>query len=165
MKIYLGTDHAGYELKETVKQYLTEAGHEVIDCGAAAFDEYDSYVGYVAEAARGAAQDPKARAIIMGGSGQGEAMAANRIKGVRAAVYYAAGSAAKLDHSGAPGKDDGFDIVRLSRHHNNSNVLSIGARFVTVEQAKQAIDVWLQTSFADDPRYDDRNQELDAIEP
>jgi len=165
MKIYLGSDHAGFDLKEALRHYLSEGGHEVVDCGNTVKDNNDDFVKYVTDAARQAAQDPETRAIILGGSGQGEAMAANRLHGVRATVYYAPGNARETDVSGTFGEGDGLDIVRLSRKHNNSNVLSLGARFVTFELAKTVVNVWLETDFSGDKRYDDRNRQLDAIEP
>lgn len=165
MKIYLGSDHAGFDLKEAIKHYLSEGGHEVVDCGNTQLDRSDNYVEFVTAAARQAAQDPAAKAIIFGGSGQGEAIAANRLHNVRAAVYYAPGNARELDVSGAPSAGDGFDIVRLSRLHNDSNVLSLGARFITFEQAKAVIGVWLETEFSGDQRHIDRNRQLDALEP
>ena len=116
--IFLGTDHAGFELKEAIKAHLDSSGYEVEDLGAHWFDGDDDYPDFIFPCARAVAADPESRGIILGGSGQGEAMAANRIKGVRAAVYY--GSERQ--------------IARLSREHNNANVLSLGARFISEQE-------------------------------
>lgn len=151
MKIYLGTDHAGFELKEKIKSWLLEWGYEFEDMGAYALDAQDDYpdfIGPVAKAValRQAKGDYGIRGIIIGGSGQGEAMVANRFKGVRAAVFYGGN----------------LDIVRLSREHNNANVLSIGARFITEDEAREAIKIWLETPFTDDPRHVRRIEKIDS---
>lgn len=131
MKIHLATDHAGFELKNQVSAWLAEElGHEVVDHGAQTFDAMDDYPDFVIPAARAVQASPqREKAIIFGGSGQGEAMAANRFGNVRAAVYYGGE----------------LDIVRLSREHNDANVLSLGARFVSFKQAQEAITLWLAT--------------------
>ena len=136
--IILAADHAGFELKEKIKAYLTGLGYECKDMGAVKMDPVDDYPDFIIPAARKVAENPgENRGIIFGGSGQGEAMAANRIKGVRAAVYY----------GGAE------EIIRLSREQNNANVLSIGVRFVTLAQAKKAVKMWLETPFSEDKRH------------
>lgn len=142
MKIYLATDHAGFELKNELKAHLVErGGYEIEDCGAHTFDEYDDYPDYIAVAAKKVSRAPQqSRAIILGGSGQGEAMLANRFKNVRAAVYY--------------GHD--LEIVRLSRQHNDANVLSLGARFLDAYLAKEAVDVWLATAPLAEEKYSRR---------
>ena len=131
MKIFLATDHAGFELKEFIKSHLNALNHEVEDCGALEMDPLDDYPDFIIPAAEKVAKDPNSRGIIMGGSGQGEAIAANRIKGVRAVVFY----------------DGPMDIVKLSRTHNNANILSFGARFINQEKAADAVDLWLNESF------------------
>ncbi|MDE1970500.1 MAG: RpiB/LacA/LacB family sugar-phosphate isomerase [Patescibacteria group bacterium] len=137
MKIYLGTDHAGFELKESIKSFLLEKGYEVQDCGAFSFDPGDDYPDFIRPAAEAVAQDESSRGIVLGGSGEGEAMVANRIPGVRATVYYG-GS---------------HEIIRLSRAHNNANVLSLGARFVSKEEAFTVIALWLETPFSEEERH------------
>ena len=130
--IYLGADHAGFELKEEIKKFLLGLGLGVEDKGAMELDLDDDYPDFVYPVAQAVAQDPGAsRGIVLGGSGQGEAMVANRVKGVRSAVYY-----------GGP-----LDIVKLSRQHNDANVLSLGARFLTKEQVIEAVKLWLDTPF------------------
>ena len=138
MIIYLATDHAGFNLKEKIKQFLTELGYETQDFGAFSFESTDDYPDFVKLAAEAVAKDPEnSRAIVLGGSGQGEAMVANRYKGVRAAV---------LDKYDA-------DIIKLSREHNNANVLSLGARFLKEEEALSAVKLWLETPFTGEERH------------
>lgn len=148
MKIYLGTDHAGFELKEEIKTYLKGKGLVVEDQGAFVLDPEDDYTDYVKIVAKMVQSDPESVGIILGGSGQGEAICANRYKGVRAVVYYGGSS----------------EIIRLSREHNNANTLSLGARFVKPEEAKQAIDLWLATPFSQDERHLRRIHEIDDEE-
>ncbi|HRZ30172.1 MAG TPA: RpiB/LacA/LacB family sugar-phosphate isomerase [Candidatus Paceibacterota bacterium] len=148
MKIYLGTDHAGFELKEQIKTYLKGKGLIVEDQGAFALDPEDDYTDYVKIVAKMVHSDPESVGIILGGSGQGEAICANRYKGIRAVVYYG-GS---------------LDIIKLSREHNNANILSFGARFVKSEEAKQVIDLWLTTPFSEDERHARRIHEIDDDE-
>jgi len=146
--IYLASDHAGLEHKNAVRDWLSAEGFIVEDCGAHVFDADDDFPDFIQLAAGAVAALPASRkAIIFGGSGQGEAMQANRYKGVRAAVYY-----------GAP-----KEIASLSREHNDSNVLSIGARFVTVEEAKEVIWMWLHTESSGDGKYHRRNVKLDRF--
>ncbi len=146
MKIYLATDHAGFDLKEALKSHLSLNGYEVEDCGAHTLDPADDYPDFIIPAAQKVAEDADSLGIIMGGSGQGEAMAANRVKGVRAAVYY----------------DGPLDIVELSRTHNNANILSLGARFVSAEKARTVVDLWLKKSF-EGGRHQHRIEKLDSI--
>ena len=131
MKIFLAADHAGFELKEFLSNHLIHLEYNVEDCGAYEMDSTDDYPDFIIPAARKVASDPDSRGIIMGGSGQGEAIAANRIKGVRAAVYY----------------DGPIDIVRLSRSHNNANILSLGARFISNEKAVEVVKMWFNEPF------------------
>jgi ribose 5-phosphate isomerase B len=145
MTIHLGTDHAGFELKEYIKNFLAEKGHEmVIDHGAHVFNSEDDYPDFIKPVAQAVAKDLESRGIIFGASGQGEAMCANRIKGIRAAVWY----------GGDP------DIVKLSREHNNANILSIGARFVSKENVCTTIEGWLTHPF-EGGRHERRITKLD----
>lgn len=146
MKIFLGADHAGYALKEAVKLLLRRIGYSVSDEGAFGYDEADDYTDFIKIVSRQVASNPdEDRGIIFGGSGQGEAMVANRFPGVRAAVYY-----------GGPD-----DIVTLSRQHNDANVLSIGARFVETKQAIAAVRLWLGTPFLGEERHRRRITKID----
>ena len=131
MKIYLASDHAGYKLKGFLTEYLVKLGFNVEDCGAHDMNPSDDYPDFIIPAARKVAGDSDAKGIIMGGSGQGEAIAANRVKGVRAVVYY----------------DGPLEIIKLSRSHNNANILSLGARFIAPEKAVEAVDLWLNEPF------------------
>lgn len=152
-KIHLATDHAGYYLKEAVKEYLDEHKHHIVDHGATALNETDDYPDFVHPAAEAVSQDPQTnRGIIFGHSGQGEAMVANRHEGVRAAVYYGEPTHSEKSAQG---------IIELSRRHNDANVLSVGAGFVTEEQAIEAIDLWLETEFSEANRHERRINKID----
>ena len=144
MKIFLASDHAGFELKEFLSNHLTHLRYNIEDCGAYKMDPSDDYPDFIIPAARKVANNPDSRGIIMGGSGQGEAIAANRIKGVRAAVYY----------------DGPIDIVKLSRSHNNANILSLGARFISNEKAAEVVKMWLNEPF-EGGRHQKRIDKLD----
>lgn len=138
MIIYLGTDHAGFALKEHLAHFLKARGHEVVDCGAYTLEPEDDYPDFIGVVAQKVSENPdSAKGIIIGGSGQGEAIAANRHAHVRAAVYY-----------GGP-----TDIVKLSREHNNANILSLGARFLTETEAEAVVALWLTTAFSNDERH------------
>ncbi len=164
MYIYLAADHAGFHLKEAIKAHLIGQDYEVYDMGAHQYDPNDNFTDFIAEAAREVSEDPDdAIAFIFGGSGQGEAMAANRFPDVRAAVYYGPRTPnASRDSEGALGADP-LDIVRLAREHNDANVLSFGARFVTEAEAREAVACFLITPFSGRERYDVRNRALDDL--
>ena len=142
--IVLATDHAGFELKEHVKRFLIKKGYDIKDFGALEYDGLDDYPDFILPAAKYISEH-KLIGIIFGGSGQGEAMAANRIKGIRAAVFY-------------NGPDE---IVELSRLHNNANILSIGARFVSDQEVEKVIELWLSTDF-EEGRHIKRINKLDS---
>ena len=144
MKIYIAADHAGFNLKKYLKKQLLADGYDIEDCGAFHFDPLDDYPDFIIPAAEKVANQPNSRGIIIGGSGQGEAMAANRIQGVRAAVYY----------------DGPIDIVKLSRLHNNANILSLGARFLSVERSTEILNIWLEEKFEGE-RHENRINKLD----
>lgn len=148
--IILASDHAGFALKEAVKKFLREKGYAVDDIGAHAMDPEDDYPFYMSKAAMEVAKNLSghARAIIFGGSGEGEAIVANRFPGVRAIVWYG-GS---------------HEILKLARQHNDANVLSLGARLVGEEEAKKAIIEWLETPFSGEERHRRRIEEIDSIE-
>ena len=144
MKIYIAADHAGFKLKNHLKEQLLTDEYDIEDCGAFDFEPLDDYPDFIIPAAEKVANQPDSRGIIIGGSGQGEAMAANRILGVRAAVYY----------------DGPLDIVKLSRLHNNANILSLGARFLSTERAIQILNLWLTEKF-EGGRHEIRIDKLD----
>ncbi|MBI4114738.1 MAG: RpiB/LacA/LacB family sugar-phosphate isomerase [Candidatus Niyogibacteria bacterium] len=147
MKIYIGTDHAGFELKEKLKVFLSELGYEVEDMGAHELNDQDDYPDFIRPVADAVSKNSESRGIILGGSGQGEAMVANRIKGVRAAVYYGGTK----------------EIVILSREHNNANILSLGARFISDEEAMSVVKLWLETAFPEEERHQRRIDKIDNI--
>ena len=147
MTIHFAADHAGYELKNSLMSFVKdEFGFDVKDHGAFELDEEDDYPDFVLPAAK-AVSENEDMAIILGGSGQGEAIAANRINGVRAVVYYGGTQ----------------EIITLSRQHNNANVLSLGARFLNLDEAKDVVRLWLQTSPSTEEKYHRRNSKLDII--
>jgi ribose 5-phosphate isomerase B len=145
MKIHIATDHAGLDLKNIIRDYLISKGHEVTDHGAHEYDALDDYPDYIFPCAKAVASDLESRGIILGGSGQGEAMAANRVKGVRAAVFY----------------NGPVEIVKLSREHNNANILSLGARFMTEDEIYNVIEMWLDEPFGGG-RHQRRIDKLDC---
>ena len=144
MIIHIATDHAGLELKEKVKSYLSKLDYEVIDHGAYEYDSLDDYPDFIFPCAKAVSNDLNSKGIILGGSGQGEAMAANRVKGVRAAVFY-------------NGPDE---IIKLSRQHNDANILSLGARFMSDQEMYKIIELWLSTDF-ESGRHKRRIEKLD----
>ena len=146
LNIHLATDHAGFALKEQIKSYLLEKGYQVIDHGALKYQSTDDYPDYILPAAKAVLKDINSFGLIFGGSGQGEAMQADRLKGIRATVYYGYNS----------------KIPSLSKQHNNSNILSIGARFVPFKEAIEVIDSWLNTAF-EGGRHNSRVQKLDML--
>ena len=137
MQIYIGSDHAGYALKESLKQYLGDLGHMVEDMGAYALNHADDYPDFITPVAVAISQTTGTMGIILGGSGEGEAMCANKVEGVRAAVFYG-GS---------------MDIVRLAREHNDANIISLGARFVQEGEAHEAVKLFISTAFTGEERH------------
>lgn len=135
--IYLATDHAGFELKGKIKQFLTQEGYKVKDFGAYEFDREDDYPDFVSLAAEAVSKNPKDWAIILGGSGQGEAIVANKFPNVRAVVYYG-----QSKH-----------LPELTRQHNDANVLSLGARFLNESEALEAVKLFLNTDFSNEERH------------
>jgi ribose 5-phosphate isomerase B len=171
MNIYIGADHAGFELKELLIASLGEIGHTVVDCGAYAEHDGDDYPLFISKVARAISEaesvriaeedaptlvaDPnryinETKGIVIGGSGQGEAIVANKFKHVRAALCY--------------GGSESSEIVKLSREHNNANILSLGARFLSHDQALELTLLWLRTEFTGDIRHIRRIHEIDSIE-
>ncbi len=156
--IFIASDHAGFALKSTLIEYLRVLGYKVEDMGAHVHDPEDDYPDFITSCAHKVAEEnlhsaDSARGIIIGGSGQGEAMCANRVLDIRAAVFYGPMRVTgMLDIEGSR-SEDGYDVVRLPRRHNNANILSIGARFVSVEEASKATRIFLETSFSNSPRH------------
>ena len=151
-KVYFAADHAGFALKNALIEHVRTLGYDVEDMGAHTLEPEDDYPDYMIPLAQKVAEE-NARGIIVGGSGQGEAMCANHVKGVRAAVFYGPRRVTiALDIEGGH-SEDGFDAVRLPRRHNNPNILSIGARFVSGEEADEAVRIFLETPFSGAPRH------------
>ena len=150
MKIYIGTDHAGFELKEELKIFLEKLGCEVEDKGAYEFNEADDYPDFIFPVVKAVAEDIArdlgSRGIVIGGSGQGEAIVANKVKGIRAAVVY-----------------DEYSS-EMSRKHNDANIISLGNRTLTISKAKELVKLWLETPFSNEERHKRRIEKIKAIE-
>ncbi|TSC85219.1 MAG: ribose 5-phosphate isomerase B [Parcubacteria group bacterium Gr01-1014_17] len=162
MKIYFAGDHAGFELKKELIEFVRSLGYETEDLGPFSYDANDDYPDFVIPLAKRIAENPPptpsfikegakgadflVRGIIIGGSGQGEAIVANRFAGVRAVVYYGGN----------------LEVVRKMREHNDANILSLGARFMSEEEAKTAVKLWLETPFSGDERHMRRLAKIDA---
>jgi len=178
-KIYLATDHRGFELKEKIKVWLHEWGYEYQDFGALTFKSDDDYTDFIPEVAKKVSLDPEnSKGIILGATGQGEAMLANRYKGVRAAVFYGPPFQFKRmswrkwlllgDDGGAGvmGTEElkiFMELIKLSREHNDSNVLSLGASFLGARAAKKIIKLWLETPFSEEERHKRRINKIDNV--
>jgi len=157
MTVYIAADHGGFTLKEKLKPFIESLGYEVIDCGAFTLDMQDDYPVFIQAAAREVAKDPGSRrAIVIGGSGQGEAFAANRIRGVRAVVYYGEPRQKQVD---ADGRE--LDMISSTREHNNSNVLSLAGRFLSEEEAMSAVKRWLAAPYDKADRHERRHEMLE----
>lgn len=151
--VFIAADHAGFRLKAALMEHLALLGQDVRDCGAYEPDPDDDYPDFMTPLAKSVAGTPGAYGVMCGGSGQGEAMCANRVPGVRAAVFYGPISAKEaLDREGGF-SEDGYDAVRLARRHNDANVLSLGARFVSILEATEALRIFLSTEYTADPRH------------
>ena len=146
MRVYLGSDHAGFELKARLAEWLTQAGHDPVDCGPPSYQRDDDYPVYVMRAATSVVGDPGSLGIVIGGSGNGEQIASNKIRGVRAAVAWTE------------------ETARLARQHNNANVLSLGARQYPIEDAVGFARVFVETPFSGDPRHVRRLDMIAAYE-
>jgi ribose 5-phosphate isomerase B len=146
MRVHLGSDHAGFDLKARLVERLTELGHEPVDHGPAEYDAVDDYPPFVLRAAEGVAGDPGSLGVVLGGSGNGEAIAANKVKGIRCA----------LAHS--------EDTARLAREHNDANVVSIGARMHDEATAVRLMELFLETPYSDEERHTRRIAMLTAYE-
>jgi ribose 5-phosphate isomerase B len=146
VRVFLGSDHAGFELKSVLVSWLRSAGHEPVDCGPASYHGEDDYPPYVMRAAAAAVADPGSLGIVIGGSGNGEQIAANKIAGVRAALAWST------------------ETAKLARLHNDANVLSIGARMHPVEDAVEFTRVFVETAFSGESRHQRRLDLITAYE-
>lgn len=147
-KVYLASDHAGFALKGTLVKELRSLGYEAEDLGAAKLDPDDDYPDFILPCAKRVAKEPGSFGIILGGSGEGEAMVANRVKGVRAAVFYGHAPHPQTDETGLV-----LDVITSARMHNDANILSLGARFLNETQAKEAVKHFLETAFSGEERH------------
>lgn len=163
MKIALSTDHAGFEQLKKLKDFLLTQGHECIDFGPQEFDETDDYPDFIFPAAQAVASGECERGIIWGGSGQGEAMVANRVKGVRCAVYYGPATAKRAINAEGQTAKDNLEILRLSREHNNANMLSLAGRFLDDADIEQAVAIWLEAPFNGVDRHVRRIKKIDEL--
>ena len=146
MRVYLGSDHAGFELKNHLVEHLSKQGHEVVDVGPRAYDPEDDYPAYCLNAGARVVADPGSLGVVIGGSGNGEQIAANKIAGVRSALVWK------------------VEIAGLARQHNDSNVCAIGAREHTPEEAEAFVDAFLSTSFSGNERHQRRIDQLAEYE-
>ena len=146
MRVHIASDHAGYELKAIAITHLENNGHEVIDHGALTYDPQDDYPSFSFEAAQATVNDPGSLGIVIGGSGNGEQIAANKVRGARAALAW------------------NLQTARLAREHNNANVVGIGARMHTSEEALEIIDAFLSEPYSNEPRHQRRIEILADLE-
>ena len=163
MRIALTCDHTGFEQLKALQAFLESRGHQCQNFGPTSLELKDDYPVFVALAAQAVASGQADFGIILGGSGQGEAMAANRFKGVRAALYYGPATAQMAIDAEGRTASDNLEILRLSRQHNNANMLSLSARFLTQADIEQAVALWLETPFSQVERHQRRIQQLDEI--
>lgn len=146
MKVFLGADHAGFELKEKLKEFLMKEGLEVVDKGAYIYDKDDDYPDFCADAARGVSESPENRGFVFGKSGSGEMIVANKIKGIRCALAL------------------NEENVRLSREHNNANMLSFGSEFVSEDKMQGLALLFLKTDFTNEERHVRRIEKIAKLE-
>lgn len=146
MRVYVGSDHAGYELKVHLLEHLAAAGHEVVDIGPHVYDAQDDYPPFCLETARRTVADPGSLGVVIGGSGNGEQIAANKVTGVRAALAWSR------------------ETAQLARQHNDANVVSIGARMHDIPTATSFVDLFVTTPFSHDPRHQRRIEMVAAYE-
>ncbi|MCE0763064.1 ribose-5-phosphate isomerase [Pseudonocardia kujensis] len=146
MRVYLGSDHAGFELKGRLSEHLKGAGHDVVDVGALTYDPDDDYPAFCIDTARRVVGDPGSLGVVIGGSGNGEQIAANKVKGIRAALAWST------------------ETAKLAREHNDAQVVGIGARQHSEEEALAIVDAFLATPFSGGERHQRRIDQLAAYE-
>jgi ribose 5-phosphate isomerase B len=146
VRVYLGSDHAGFELKAALVAWLTEAGHDPVDCGPHGFDPEDDYPAFVMRAAQGVIDNPGSLGVVIGGSGNGEQIAANKVPGIRAALAWTVNTA------------------RLARLHNDANVVSLGAREYSIDDAVSFVKVFVETPFSGEIRHARRLAQITEYE-
>ena len=146
MRVHLGSDHAGFELKQHLAEHLEKAGHEVVDHGPAEYDAEDDYPPFCLRAGEAVVADPESLGVVIGGSGNGEQIAANKVKGVRSALAWS------------------LETATLARQHNDANVLAVGARMHTADEATSFVDAYLAEPFSGNPRHARRIEQLRGYE-
>ena len=146
MRVHIGSDHAGFELKNHLVQHLKGAGHDVVDHGPAVYDAVDDYPPFCLRAGEAVAKEEGSLGIVVGGSGNGEQIAANKVKGIRAILAWST------------------DTARLGREHNNANVISVGARMHSEDEATGFVDTFLATDYSGEDRHTRRIEMLSAYE-
>ncbi|OHA99531.1 MAG: ribose-5-phosphate isomerase [Candidatus Zambryskibacteria bacterium RIFCSPLOWO2_02_FULL_39_26] len=137
MKIYIGSDHAGFEMKKDLISYLLQNNHEIIDCGPKEYVHDDDYPDYVSIVADHISKEKNVIGIVIGRNGQGEAIVSNRFQNVRCAVFYGGSK----------------HMITLSREHDDANMISLGSDFLTKDEAKRAVDLFLHVKFSGDERH------------
>ena len=161
MRIAIASDHTGFDLLPELTDWLVSLGHQCQNFGPTEFRAEDDYPDYVNQAAAAVAQGICEVGIIIGGSGQGEAMVANRLPKVRCAVFYGTAVPRRpIDIAGHTSRDP-YEVLRLSRQHNDANMISLAQRFLSLEEIKQAINIWLATTFSGDDRHQRRIAKID----
>jgi len=160
MKIFIGSDHTGYEIKEELKKYFSELGYKLEDKGAFKYDSEDDYPDFIRPVAEAVAKDKKSFGIILGGTGQGEAMCANRVPGARATVFYGEALPKEAVDIKGTKSADSFEIIKLARRHNDANILSLGVRFLSLDEIKFATELFLATKFENEERHKRRIKKL-----
>lgn len=148
MIIHIAADHAGYEMKQFLKSELIKMSYVVLDHGAEVYNENDDYPEFISKCALAVAADDMTLGIVLGGSGQGEQIVANKIPGIRAVEYYGGN----------------IDVIKLGREHNDANILSLGSRFITNEEALAAVKVFIDTHFSNSDRHVRRIKEITEVE-
>lgn len=161
MTVVLASDHAGFEQLKQLQDFLESIGHQCHNFGPAALTPDDDYPDFIFPAAKAVASGGCQRGIILGRTGEGEAMAANRIKGVRCAVFYGPAVARRVVDAHGKTSHDPYEIIRLVRGHNDSNMLSLATSFLSLEDIKNVVKLWLETPFSGEDRHARRNKKLD----
>ncbi len=165
MKVYLAADHTGVQLKDKVYKMLLETEYDAEDCGAYQYDKFDDYPDLISKAAEKVSKDPQnSLGIIFGGSGQGEAMVANKFKGVRCALFYTPAVPTQAVNIEGRLSSDPYEIIKLTREHNGANMLSIGIRFMREEDIFTAVKLWLNFSGPTEERHKRRVEKIKEIE-
>lgn len=163
MNIALACDHTGFEQTKDLLFFLESQGHQVQNFGPQTLNLTDDYPDYISLAAQAVASGACEKGIVFGGDGQGEAMVANRFKGVRCGVYYGPAVIGRIIDANGRVSSSPYEIVRLTRQHNDANMLSIAARFVSMSDIQNVVKLWLDTPFSNEPRHIRRIDKLDRL--